>query len=75
MMNRKGEAIGLTVRYGRAIYGCLGDIAYDLVRCGKSILVLGKPGVGKTTVLREFARVLNDDVGKRVLIVDTSNEV
>jgi hypothetical protein len=36
---------------------------------------LGKPGVGKTTLLREAARVLADDLGKRVIVVDTSNEI
>ncbi|OGI18037.1 MAG: hypothetical protein A2255_09310, partial [Candidatus Melainabacteria bacterium RIFOXYA2_FULL_32_9] len=41
----------------------------------KSILFLGKPGVGKTTKLREIARLLSDNLGKRVVVVDTSNEI
>ena len=40
-----------------------------------SLLFLGRPGVGKTTVIREMARVLSDELHKRVVIVDTSNEI
>jgi len=72
--NRSGDIIGLTCRVGRAVYGTIGMIR-DLVETGKSILMLGRPGVGKTTALREIARVLADDLGKRVVIIDTSNEV
>jgi len=72
--NREGRIVGLTCRIGRAVYGTLGIIA-DLVESGKSILMLGRPGVGKTTMLREVARVLADDLKKRVVIVDTSNEI
>jgi stage III sporulation protein SpoIIIAA len=72
--NREGRIVGLTCRVGRAVYGTLGLIA-DLVESGKSILLLGRPGVGKTTMLREVARVLADDLKKRVVIVDTSNEI
>ena len=72
--NREGRIVGLTCRGGRAVYGTLGLIA-DLVESGKSILLLGGPGVGKTTMLREVARVLADDLKKRVVIVDTSNEI
>lgn len=72
--NRTGEIIGLTCRIGRAIYGTIGMIS-DLVETGKSILLLGRPGVGKTTALREIARVLADDYSKRVVIIDTSNEI
>ncbi len=72
--NRHGKVIGLTCRVGRAMEGTI-DIIDDLVRSGKSILLLGRPGVGKTTKLREVARVLADDVEKRVVIVDTSNEI
>ena len=72
--NREGRIVGLTCRVGRAVYGTLGLIA-DLVESGKSILLLGGPGVGKTTMLREVARVLADDLKKRVVIVDTSNEI
>jgi stage III sporulation protein SpoIIIAA len=74
MRNRGGRIVGLTCRVGRAVYGTI-QIIEDLVRSGKSILLLGRPGVGKTTMLREIARVLADDVRKRVIIVDTSNEV
>jgi stage III sporulation protein SpoIIIAA len=72
--NRGGKIVGLTCRVGRAVYGTI-RIIEDLVRSGKSILLLGRPGVGKTTMLREVARVLADDVHKRVVIVDTSNEI
>ena len=72
--NRTGEIIGLTCRAGRAVYGTIGMIR-DLVETGQSILMLGRPGVGKTTALREIARVLADDLNKRVVIIDTSNEI
>jgi len=72
--NRRGKIVGLTCRVGRAVYGTI-RVIEDLVLGGKSILFLGKPGVGKTTMLREVARVLADDANKRVIIVDTSNEI
>ena len=72
--NRNGRIIGLTCRVGRAIYGTA-EIIMDIIQLGKSILLLGKPGIGKTTILREVARVLNDKMNKRVIIVDTSNEI
>ncbi len=72
--NRQGRIVGLTCRIGRAVYGTI-DIIQDVVESGKSILVLGRPGRGKTTKLREMARVLSDDLRKRVVIVDTSNEI
>lgn len=72
--NRRGEVIGLTCRVGRAIFGTIGMIR-DLVESGRSILMLGRPGVGKTTALREIARVLADELEKRVVIIDTSNEI
>jgi stage III sporulation protein SpoIIIAA len=74
MRNRSGEIIGLTCRVGRAVLGTIGMIR-DLVETGQSILLLGRPGVGKTTALREIARVLADDLLKRVVIIDTSNEI
>lgn len=72
--NRTGEIIGLTCRVGRAVFGTIGMIR-DLVETGRSILMLGRPGVGKTTALREIARVLADELHKRVVIIDTSNEI
>ncbi len=72
MRNRSGDIVGLTCRVGRAVYGTL-DIIQDLIESGKNILILGQPGVGKTTMLREAARVLSDN--KRVVVVDTSNEI
>lgn len=72
--NRRGKVVGLTCRIGRAVYGTI-RVIEDLVMGGKSILFLGRPGVGKTTMLREVARVLADDANKRVVIVDTSNEI
>jgi stage III sporulation protein SpoIIIAA len=71
--NRKNRILGLTCRVGRAVFGTI-NVIEDLVLTGKSILLLGRPGVGKTTMLREVARVLGD-AGKRVIIVDTSNEI
>ena len=70
--NRHNRIIGLTCRVGRAVFGTL-DIIADYISSGKSLLILGKPGIGKTTMLREAARVLSSQ--KRVIIVDTSNEI
>jgi stage III sporulation protein SpoIIIAA len=70
--NRKGRIVGLTCRVGRAVFGTI-DIIRDIAESDKSILLLGRPGVGKTTMLREVARILGDS--KRVVIVDTSNEI
>ena len=70
--NRHSTIVGLTCRVGRAVYGTI-DIIQDLVESGKSLLLLGKPGIGKTTMLRESARILAEN--KRVIIVDTSNEI
>ncbi len=72
--NRSGRIVGLTLRVGRAVFGTVA-IIQDIVETGRSILLLGRPGVGKTTMLRETARVLADDLKKRVVIVDTSNEI
>ncbi|MDQ5852282.1 MAG: AAA family ATPase, partial [Chloroflexota bacterium] len=74
MRNRGGQVIGVTCRVGRAVFGTI-DIIQDLVEEGQSMLLLGRPGVGKTTLLREVARVLADNFHKRVVIVDTSNEI
>jgi len=72
--NRKGRIVGLTCRVGRAVFGTI-KVIEDLIQSGKSVLLLGRPGVGKTTMLREVARELADDIDKRVIIVDTSNEI
>lgn len=72
--NRMGTVIGLTCRVGRAVFGTV-DVLRDVIESGRSLLLLGRPGVGKTTLLREAARVLADDMSKRVVIVDTSNEI
>jgi stage III sporulation protein SpoIIIAA len=72
--NRHGQIIGLTCRVGRAVFGTVRMIQ-DLIESGKSVLLLGRPGIGKTTMLREVARVLADDFKKRVIVIDTSNEI
>jgi len=74
LRNRKGKIVGLTCRIGRAVLGSIALIR-DIVEQGQSILILGRPGVGKTTLLRETARVLADEANKRVVVVDTSNEI
>ncbi|MGH7692789.1 MAG: AAA family ATPase, partial [Candidatus Dormibacteria bacterium] len=70
--NRAGEIVGLTCRVGRAVTGRV-EIIRDIVVSGQSLLLLGEPGVGKTTMLREVARILADESRKRVVVVDTSN--
>ena len=72
--NRKGQVVGITCRAGRAVFGTI-KVIEDLAFANKNILLLGRPGVGKTTMLREVARVLADSARKRVVIVDTSNEI
>src|SRR3989339_687066 len=72
--NRMGRVVGLTCRVGRAIYGT-NDIIRDIIESEKNILFLGPPGIGKTTKLREAARILSDQFDKRVVVVDTSNEI
>ncbi len=74
MRNRHGDIVGLTCRVGRAVFGMV-DMIADLIESGQNILLLGRPGVGKTTMLREAARVLADSTRKRVVIIDTSNEI
>ena len=74
MRNRRGDIIGLTCRVGRAVFGMV-DMIEDLIESGQNILLLGRPGVGKTTMLREVARVLADSAKKRVIVIDTSNEI
>ncbi|MBM5791710.1 MAG: AAA family ATPase [Cyanobacteria bacterium M_surface_10_m1_298] len=72
--NRTGDVVGLTCRVGRAVFGTVAMVR-DLMDSGQSLLLMGRPGVGKTTALREIARVLADDLNKRVVVIDTSNEI
>ncbi|MCP9850618.1 AAA family ATPase [Cyanobium sp. Morenito 9A2] len=72
--NRSGEVVGLTCRVGRAVFGTVAMVR-DLLDTGQSLLLMGRPGVGKTTALREIARVLADDLERRVVVIDTSNEI
>ena len=72
--NRQFLINGLTCRVGRALFGTI-SIIRDLLESGKSILILGKPGVGKTTIIREVSRILSNEMQKRVIIIDTSNEI
>jgi stage III sporulation protein SpoIIIAA len=72
--NRTGEVVGLTCRVGRAVFGTV-VMVRDLLDSGHSLLLMGRPGVGKTTALREIARVLADELNKRVIVIDTSNEI
>ncbi|GAF84671.1 unnamed protein product, partial [marine sediment metagenome] len=72
--NRNGYIIGLTCRVGRAVFGTV-KMIQDLIESDKNVLLLGRPGIGKTTMLREVARVLADDFKKRVIVIDTSNEI
>ena len=72
--NRQGEVVGLTCRVGRAVYGTVGMVR-DLLDSAQSLLLMGRPGVGKTTALREIARVLADELQRRVVVIDTSNEI
>ena len=72
--NRSGEIVGLTCRVGRAVYGTVAMVR-DLLDTGQSLLLMGRPGVGKTTALREIARVLADELQRRVVVIDTSNEI
>lgn len=72
--NRTGTVVGLTLRVGRAVSGTI-DAIHDLIAEGRSLLLLGPPGIGKTTRLRETARVLADEFGRRVIVIDTSNEI
>jgi len=72
--NREGKIIGLTCRVGRAVVGTI-EIIRDIIESGKNVMFVGPPGIGKTTKLREVARVLSDEFHKRVMVVDTSNEI
>lgn len=74
MRNRKGDVVGLTCRVGKVVIGTI-DAIRDLVESGQSILLMGRPGVGKTTKLREIAKMVADQIRRRVVIVDTSNEI
>ena len=72
--NRQFLITGLTCRIGRAMFGTI-SVIRDLLEFNKSLLILGRPGIGKTTIIREIARILSDEMGKRVIIIDTSNEI
>ena len=72
--NRFGKTVGITCRVGRAVFGSI-KVIEDFIGTNKSILIMGKPGIGKTTMLREITRLLADKQQKRVVVVDTSNEI
>jgi len=72
--NRNGDIVGLTCRVGRAVFGTVAMVR-DLLDSGQSLMMMGRPGVGKTTALREIARVLADELNRRVMVIDTSNEI
>ena len=74
LRNRQGDVVGLTCRVGRAVFGTVAMVR-DLLDGGQSLLLMGRPGVGKTTALREIARVLADELERRVVVIDTSNEI
>jgi len=74
LRNRQFLINGLTCRIGRAVFGTI-SVMRDLLEFDQSILILGCPGIGKTTIIREIARILADEREKRVIIVDTSNEI
>ena len=74
LRNRTGDVVGLTCRVGRAVFGTVAMVR-DLLDSGQSLLLMGRPGVGKTTALREIARVLADELLRRVVVIDTSNEI
>ena len=72
--NRAGKIVGITCRVGEAVEGSA-EMVKDIVLDGHSVLLLGRPGVGKTTAIREISRILADEAFRRVVIVDTSNEI
>ncbi len=71
--DRYQDIVGYTFRVGRAVVGAAAPVR-ELLVSGASLLIVGPPGCGKTTVLRDAARIL-DEMGRAVVVCDTSNEI
>jgi len=67
--------VGLTIRIGRHLTGVAEGIRDVLLEERQSLLLVGSPGVGKTTLLRDCARLLSERLGPAVVVVDSHNEI